>query len=241
MPILYIILKIKKTQSPINKKIYNWIYQIMMKKLDQLKTLVEKDVFTPTGTSDLLVEAAKDIIKPGKKILDLGCGNGIVGISISKSLPKKMKIYFSDISLAACKNTESNCKKFNINYEIKNGKVLLPWKNYHFDYIISDIAAIADKVAKISPWYRNCINNAGADGTKNVIEFLNEANSHLNKNGAILFPIISLSNKKKIISVLRKKFKNIKIVKFKVWPLPKSMHKNITLLNNLKKKKNYIL
>lgn len=138
----------------------------MKKKLDQLKTLVEKNVFTPTGTSDLLIEAAKKIVKPKKKILDLGCGNGIVGISISKILPKETKIYFSDISVAACKNAESNCKKFNVNYEIKNGKVLLPWKDYYFDYIISDIAAIADKVAKISPWYKNCINNAGEDGTK---------------------------------------------------------------------------
>ncbi len=80
-------------------------------------------------------------------------------------------------------------------------------ENYKFDYIISDIAAIADEVANISPWYKNCINNAGADGTKNVIEFLKNANSHLNKNGAIIFPIISLYKKKNNFN-LEKKFKN---------------------------------
>ena len=209
----------------------------MVKSLHQLKTLVQKNVFTPTGTSDLLIDASSKIVRPKKKILDLGCGNGIIGISISKILSKKTKIFFSDISKAACRNTLSNCKRFGVSYEIKIGNALSPWKNHKFDYIISDIAAIADEVANIPPWYKNCVNNAGADGTKNVIEFLKNANSHLNKNGVIIFPIISLSKKKKIISILKKKFKKIKMIKSKEWPLPKSMHKNINLLNRLKKKK----
>ena len=208
----------------------------MKKKLDQLKKMVSKNVFTPTGTSDILIESAKKIIKPNKKVLDLGCGNGIVGISISAFLNKKIKMYFSDISVYACKNTESNCKKFKINYEIKEGKIFSPWKGYSFDYIISDIAAIADQIAKISPWYKNCINNAGLDGTKNVTEFLNKASLHLNKNGVILFPIISLSKEQKIFLNLKKKFKNIKIIKSQIWPLPKSMYKHINLLRKLKKK-----
>lgn len=209
----------------------------MKKRLIGLKTLVNKNVFVPTGTSDLLIEASNKIIEGNKSILDLGCGNGIVGISLSKIKRVKKKVYFSDISDSACKNTEQNCKKFKVKCEVKKGKIFNPWKNYKFDYIISDVAAIADEAAKISPWYRNCTNNAGIDGTKNVINFLNEAEFYLNKKGSILFPIISLSKEKKIISVLKKKFKNINLIKSKIWPLPKSMCKNIKLLNKLKNKK----
>ncbi len=209
----------------------------MKNKLTNLKTLVNKNVFVPTGTSDLLIEASTKIIRTNKTILDLGCGNGIVGISISKIKNLKRKIYFSDISISACKNAIQNCKKFKVNYEIKNGKIFHPWKNYKFDYIVSDIAAIADQVAKVSPWYQNCVNNAGIDGTKNVIKFLNKAEFYLNKKGVILFPIISLSQENKIISVLKKKFNKVKLIKTKTWPLPKSMYKNINLLNKLKKKK----
>ena len=209
----------------------------MKKRLIGLKTLVNKNVFVPTGTSDLLIEASTKIIKGNKTILDLGCGNGIVGISLSKIKKIKKKIYFSDISNSACKNTKQNCKKFKVKCEVKKGKIFNPWKNYKFDYIVSDVAAIADEAAKISPWYRNCINDAGIDGTKNVINFLNEAEFYLNKKGSILFPIISLSKEKKIISVLKKRFKNINLLKSKIWPLPKSMYKNIKLLNKLKNKK----
>ena len=197
----------------------------MKKRLISLKTLVNKNVFVPTGTSDLLIEASTKIIKGNKSILDLGCGNGIVGISLSKIKRIKKKVYFSDISDSACKNNEQNCKKFKVKCEVKKGKIFNPWKNYKFDYIISDVAAIADEAAKISPWYRNCTNDAGIDGTKNVINFLNEAEFYLNKKGSILFPIIFVKEKNNII--IKKKFKNINLIKSKIWPLPKSMCKNI--------------
>lgn len=208
----------------------------MSKNLDLLKKSVSKNVFSPTGTSDILIEVAKKVVKPKTEVLDLGCGNGIIGISICLFHKKKIKIYFSDISSAACKNTEINCNKFKIINKIKKGKILSPWKGYNFDYIVSDIAAIADPVAKISPWYKNCINNAGKDGTKNVLGFLEKAPLYLKKNGAIVMPIISLSREKKIISLLKKNFRNIKKLKSQIWPLPRSMYKYKNLLTKLKKK-----
>ena len=209
----------------------------MAKKIKKLDIVTNKSVFTPTGTSSLLIEASKKEIKSKGKILDLGCGSGIIGISLYKRNSTKKKIFFSDISLKACQNVKQNCKKLNVNHEVRHGSILKPWKNFKFDYIISDVAAIADEIAKISPWYKNCINNAGIDGSKNAVAFINSANKHLNKKGKIIFPIISLSNEKKIFSSLKKNFKKFKKIKSQVWPLPKMMYKKVKILEKLKKKR----
>ena len=140
--------------------------------------LIKSKVFVPTGTSELLIEASKKIIKKRKKILDLGCGSGIVGISIAKILKTKEKIFFSDISKEACLNTKINCKKMKINFEIKKGSLLSPWDGQNFDYIVSDVAAVAEDVSKISPWYKDCINDSGYDGTKHIIKIISNSKKY---------------------------------------------------------------
>ena len=210
--------------------------QIIKKKHKELNILVNDNVFKPTGTSQLLIQAAAKKINPKKKILDLGCGSGIVGITLAKHLNIKSKIYFSDISESACKNTLQNCKKFKIKNEVKQGSILKPWLNYKFDYIISDVAAIAEKVSKISPWYKNCINNSGEDGTDHIVQIIKNVKNNLYKNGLFIFPLISLSNEKKIIKELKKNFKYYKKIDSKIWPMPLQMSKNLKLLKKLKKK-----
>ncbi len=198
--------------------------------------LIQNKVFVPTGTSELLIEATEKVIKKKKKILDLGCGSGIVGISIAKRLKIKEKVFFSDISKKACINTKLNCKKMKINSEIRHGSLLNPWKGEYFDFIVSDVAAVAEEVSNISPWYKGCINNSGYDGTKHIINIISNTKKYLNKNGKFIFPIISLSDEKKILKVCKKNFRKIKEIKSKIFPLPKTMLKEIKILNRLKKK-----
>jgi len=207
----------------------------MVKKKIQFKILDK--VFQPTGTSELLVETSSKIIKKEKKILDLGCGCGIVGISIAKKKRINRKIYFSDISEEAYKNTKINCNKFNIKSDVRIGSLFEPWKNTKFDIIVSDVAAIASEVSKISPWYNNCINGSGYDGTKHVVKFIINSKKFLNKNGKIIFPIISLSNERKIKSYLKKIFSKVKLEATKEWPMPTSMYKKEKILQKLKNKK----
>ena len=208
-----------------------------LKTKNNVKLKVINNVFTPTGTSDLLIKASIKIIRQKKKILDLGCGCGVVGISIAKNLRIKNKIYFSDISKQACKNTFVNCKNNRIKFDIREGSLLNPWKDSKFDYIVSDVAAIAADISKISPWYKNCENNSGYDGTDHIINIIINSKRYLNKNGKLIFPIISLSNERKILKNLKQNFDNIKVVNSQIWPMPASISKKKLLLNKLKKKK----
>ena len=195
-----------------------------------------KKVFTPNATSDLLVASTIKILKKKSDILDLGCGTGFVGLTICKNSRFKNNYYFSDISSKAIALCKKNAKKNNIKIEAKIGEILQPWKNKKFDIIVESISGIAKKVANVSPWYTNNIPcDCGEDGTLLVNKVLKESGNYLKKNGKIIFPIVSFSDKRKILKIAKKYFKKVELITSKDWPLPKSMRSKSKLLNQLQK------
>jgi release factor glutamine methyltransferase len=184
----------------------------------------KKGIFEPTGTSRLLLDSSNKFIKKNKKVLDLGCGSGIIGLDISKNF--NMIVYMSDISKQAIKEAKKSSEKtFKANI-IKHGSIFEPWESEKFDLIICDVAGVSEKISSITPWYKNKVpNGSGKDGTKNILRVIDEAHNYLNKKGKLLIAVISLSNHKKILNFAKKKFKYFKILNKQDWPLPKEMYK----------------
>ena len=196
-----------------------------------------KKVFTPNATSDLLVTSTIKMLKKKSDILDLGCGTGFVGLTISKNSKIKNNYYFSDISSKAITLCKKNAKKNNMKIEAKIGDIFQPWKNKKFDIIVESVSGIAKKVANVSPWYTNNIPcDCGEDGTLLISKVLKESKKYLKKNGKIIFPIVSFSDKKKILKIAKKYFIKVNLIMSKGWPLPKSMYSKSKLLYRLKKK-----
>ena len=75
-----------------------------------------------------------------------------------------------------------------------------PWAGEKFDYIIDDISGVAERIAEISPWFKETACESGEDGTKLVIEAIEKSPTHLNVDGKFFFPILSLSNSERILS-----------------------------------------
>ena len=194
-------------------------------------------VFIPTATSDFIVNDFLKLNKTikNKKILDLGCGSGIITIALANKL-KKNKFYASDLSKNSTICCKKNFSKFNIDGEIKNGNIFSPWKNYKFDFIINDISGISSKLAKKSQWFNNVPISSGIDGTKLTSKIIKESSSYLNNKAILYLPLISLSNNKKILNIAKKNFKKIRIISDNKWFLPLEMEKHSKLLFNMRNK-----
>lgn len=207
-----------------------------------LKFYNKKKVFTPTQTTKFLYNGiVRNISKMHNiSLADMGCGNGIIGISLYKNLKNIKDVYFSDVSKEAISTCKKNVKinrlkTSNVNFLISD--VFKKFGDKKFDVIISDISGISEKIAKISPWFKNIPCASGTDGTDLTLKFLKDYKYFLNKKGKVFFPIISLCNEKKIFNFLKKKNIRYKIVSKNIWPLPKEMSIHEKKLDKFKQKK----
>jgi len=208
-------------------------YTFKINDLCELNFLVNDKVFLPTGTSELLVRTVSSQIKQSGSMLDLGCGTGLVGISLAKLGLTNFPVYFSDLSEDAVKLTIQNSNKHNLDSDVRVGPLYEPWKDMSFDYIIDDVSGISEEIAEISPWFQNVPCTSGIDGADLVVDVLKHAPLYLKKNGKIFFPVLSLSNTKKILNVAHENFKNIKLLARKTWPLPQEMLTHLETIRSL--------
>ncbi len=90
-----------------------------------------------------LVFLESAIIKPGK-ILDLGCGYGVVGTIIAKENPF-VQIFMSDINKRAVNFAKENAMNHNLAVEIRDGNLFNPWKEMKFNTILFNPPMAAGK------------------------------------------------------------------------------------------------
>ena len=198
-------------------------------KSNKLKTTLDfeydKNCFIPTATSDFLIDSCSNYISKKSSVLDLGCGVGIVGITLYKMNLIK-NLYSSDISIAGTKKCVINSKNHNVKNDVRCGSVFDPWSDMKFDYIIDDVSGISEHIASISPWFSNVACDSGPDGTNLTIQILREASNYLNQKGQLFFPVISLSNHKKIIDFAKTVFKNVIKISSNNWFIPDDITNN---------------
>ena len=211
------------------------IKKINYKKIN-LDIYLPKTVFQPTATTNFLLEESLKLIKKPLKILDLGCGCGIIGLLIKSQRKFIKKIYASDVSLSATRIAKKNFNKYKLKNDTRCGSLYYPWKTEKFDLIINDVSGVSSLIAKKSTWFKNVPCNSGSDGIGLTMKIIDQAESFLNKNGKIIFPIISLSNVNKIINFTKKKFNKVKVLSKNEWFLPKDLMKCKNLIFDLKKK-----
>lgn len=195
-----------------------------------------QNCFVPTATSSFLISAVSKNYNYIDSLLDLGCGIGVVGITLSKFIIIN-ELYSSDLSIDAVNFCRLNSEKLKINNQVRQGALFEPWEGKKFDVIVNDISGISDKIASISPWFKFAPCDSGEDGLTLTNQIINQSKNYMSKNGKIVFPVISLSDTKKLLRHAESNFSSLKKLSSNSWFLPDFMSDSHNdLLNNLKNK-----
>jgi SAM-dependent methyltransferase len=144
-------------------------------------------VFTPNATTNLLIQAVRSTVSGSVSLLDLGCGTGVVGLSLYLQKIIKLPLYASDLSELAVLCSRMNFERYGCLAEVRRGSLFEPWLDDKFDVIIDDISGIAQGVAEVSPWFQGVPCDTGKDGIDLVVNVLRSASQHLKKKGVSFF------------------------------------------------------
>jgi methylase of polypeptide subunit release factors len=195
---------------------------------------LDDQTFIPTQTSNCIINASLKVLNKPSKILDLGCGCGVVAILIAKHSEYEINLNASDLSDTVEEVVIKNAKEYGIDIDVRKSNIFDAWEQEKFDLIINDISGVAEEIALISPWFENISCDAGEGGNLLVNKVIDNAHQYLNPFGKLIFPVISFSNKEAILNKANKKFKNIELVERQEWPAPDEMSHHMDILEKLK-------
>ena len=143
-----------------------------------------ENVYEPSEDSFLLADAALSEIKGSERILEVGCGSGIISAVIKANT--KARVTGIDINPYAAKCTRGN------GIEVIRGDLLSCIKG-RFDLIIFNPPYLPTKEDEREYGWLNAALDGGYDGKKVIYRFLEDAERCLILGGNILILVSSLS------------------------------------------------
>lgn len=150
---------------------------------------VIENVYEPSEDSFLLAEVALSEIKGYEKILEAGCGSGLISAVIKANT--EARIIGIDINPYAAKCTKEN------GIDVIRGDLLSCIKG-QFDMIIFNPPYLPTADGEREIGWLNVALDGGHNGRKVIYRFLNEAGRCLIRGGKILMLVSSLSGKDEI-------------------------------------------
>lgn len=176
-------------------------------------------VFIPTATSRVLAQAAAAELGNRKKVLDVGCGSGIVGLHLALTGESDIQLSMSDVSHEATSLASENAAALGVAATVKTGSVFAPWAGERFDLIVSDVSGVIPEIGDSLGWFEDVPNDSGSQGVGLAAKVIREAPSHTSRDGALIFPIISLSNEQLLLEEMSLTFTSVKELSTVALPL----------------------
>lgn len=105
--------------------------------------------------SELLLRACPD---PKGKLLDIGCGCGVLGLSMALRFPESCSPCMSDVNRRALDLARENAAHLSIAADIRESDGLAAWEGETFSAIITNPPIRTGK-ATYYPWFRQAYEN----------------------------------------------------------------------------------
>ena len=202
---------------------------------EAVTVITAPDVFHPTSTTVLLLRAARRALgQPPRSVLDLGCGCGIVAVVLAKLLPPGTAVYASDVSAAAVRLTGLNAQRNGVSADCRCGSLFEPWARSRFELIVEDVAGVAEPLARTAGWYPPPVpSEAGRDGTRWILDILDQAPDYLAPGGQLCFPVLTLSREEQVVERARARFATVTQVEEQWYPLSEELLAHFALVEEL--------
>ncbi len=161
------------------------------------KFYVNKNVLIPRFETEELVEKTLDYVKqiweeaPSLQVLDLGCGSGVIGLTLKDKMPT-LAVTLLDISKEALEVAKKNKEALGLSVRLVQGDMLENLGDEKYDVLISnppylkEDEEIEDIVKKNEP---HIALYGGKDGLYYYRKILEKAKEHLNDSFLIAFEI----------------------------------------------------
>ncbi|MGF0096210.1 peptide chain release factor N(5)-glutamine methyltransferase [Peptoniphilus sp. SGI.035] len=178
---------------------------------------VLENVLIPRQDTETSVEIILKLVKENniKNMLEIGCGTGIVSITVDLESAGKINITSVDISPYAIKNSNINKKILKSNIKILKSN-LFEEVEEKFDLIYSNPPYIkTSEIENLQVEVRNheprLALDGGSDGLYFYRKIIKKSQDYLNKNGFLIFEI-GYDEAKDVSLLMRKNF-NVEIFK----------------------------
>ena len=156
---------------------------------------VTKDVLIPRPETEMIVEAAIEILQPGARFCEIGIGSGCIAVSILRQTDATSAIGL-DVSKKALEIAQKNAKTHQVTkrLELKISDVFDNLSGEKFDLVVSnppyissaELKALQPEVGNFEP---HTALTDGGDGFSIIEKIIRDAPKFLNENGFLLMEI----------------------------------------------------
>ncbi len=137
--------------------------------------LVDRRVLVPRPETETLVEVALRLARPleAASVLDLGCGSGVIAITLALELPNAA-VFASDVSPDAVEVARENARRLHVagRIEFGCGDLFTATRGRRFDLVVSNPPYVCRaEIERLAPEVRDYEPRIALDGGEDGLDF----------------------------------------------------------------------